>query len=510
MNSIQPFPGVTIKVSDETAVSATDGDSIRKAHEDDESGFSIDAIIRKSCEKSAKVENPAFNFVGAMTVHPPVAEMRGAAAGDKSTESILEVEVANDETSLILIEQDGIYHWQQPDESSDTQKETFTIRPDTKLLSDENPDGDEMRGFLKEFILDRLKIYLFRRTAKKTVPTIINFVERNVVECGRCLFEDYDGHFVWRYTPDLSVVDADSSKPVLLLVHGTASSTSGSFGALRGSEEGRAFLKKACQKYRLIVGYDHRTLTRDPKENAGHLLEYLKSADWSSPSTHIDCIAFSRGALVLRTLLQQLIPADDWSPAIGKCIFVGCTNSGTLLAEPERLGDTLDLYTNLVLGGARVMHLMGLTGVAKFTSSSMRILQGLAEAIVEEGVTHESAPGLAAMSPTGPFLAELNSLDSDVSQYHAITSDFEPAEGPPPRPAWSKRLKISLLDKMADGHFDEENDLVVHQRSMTRVHPTKDLPFKEVFDFKPSAGVFHTIYFAQPETVGKLTTWLEL
>jgi hypothetical protein len=120
---------------------------------------------------------------------------------------------------------------------------------------------------------------------------------------------------------------------VLLLVRGTFSSTVGSFGALTATDWGKIFLKSALAHYDVVLGFDHATLGDDPLENAIELLAVLETATWEKPPL-IDAVAFSRGALVLRCLVEYLLPASRIGARVRRAIFVGATNGGTALAEP--------------------------------------------------------------------------------------------------------------------------------------------------------------------------------
>ena len=56
-------------------------------------------------------------------------------------------------------------------------------------------------------------------------------------------------------------------------VHGTFDSTVGAFGALAATEAGRDFLTQALGDYDAVIGFDHRTLSVDPLENARELAD---------------------------------------------------------------------------------------------------------------------------------------------------------------------------------------------------------------------------------------------
>ena len=54
-------------------------------------------------------------------------------------------------------------------------------------------------------------------------------------------------------------------------------------------------------------------------------------------------IAYSRGGLIARSLIEHLLPTGGWGATVGRVVFVGCTNGGNALAEPDnwrRFADT--------------------------------------------------------------------------------------------------------------------------------------------------------------------------
>ena len=138
---------------------------------------------------------------------------------------------------------------------------------------------------------------------------------------------------------------------VLLFIHGTFSSTAGSFGPLTATRQGLAFLEAARNRYDALIGFDHRTLAETTEGNAKAILQALGRPGLPEGST-INSIAYSRGGLVYRTLAEQLLAARP-DIKLGQAIFVACTNAGTHLAEPENWIAMIDLYTNVIMAGAR-------------------------------------------------------------------------------------------------------------------------------------------------------------
>lgn len=62
----------------------------------------------------------------------------------------------------------------------------------------------------------------------------------------------------------MTVLPQNRPAKILLLVHGTFSSTAGGFGHLLLSDCGRDFLKRAHATYDAILAFDHKTLELEP------------------------------------------------------------------------------------------------------------------------------------------------------------------------------------------------------------------------------------------------------
>src|SRR5687768_4077684 len=94
----------------------------------------------------------------------------------------------------------------------------------------------------------------------------------------------------------------DPAHPALIFIHGTASSISGSFGRLAGTEEWqklRAFYKEQ------IFGFQHATLSSNPVENALELGPLLPAGG------KIHLVTHSRGGLVGELLCLGALSEDD-------------------------------------------------------------------------------------------------------------------------------------------------------------------------------------------------------
>jgi hypothetical protein len=370
-------------------------------------------------------------------------------------------------------------------------------------------------GPFGDFVVGRVKAYVLTFASRFVPGALMAFLERDV-HPGLVLMTGTEVKD-WTHVDTLAQVKLPAGRPakILLFIHGTFSNTAGSYGVLTATAPGQQFLTTAGGAYDAVLGFDHRTLSRDPLENALDLLARL-SARQLDIAPMIDIISYSRGGLVGRSLIEYVLPSSTWHADIGTVVFVGATNAGTPLAEPDNWKDFVDLYTNLAVATARSV------GFATGTAPAAEIVNGLVSGIgafvkylVVASVTDRRIPGLAAMEPDGPFITGINQTQPGQpvagTPWYAVSSDFEVTlvddHHEPPE------LPRELVSKLADGLVDQlmgtQNDLVVDTASMASV----DLPagggfIKDSLDFGTNGVVYHLNYFVQPQVCQALTDWL--
>ena len=145
-------------------------------------------------------------------------------------------------------------------------------------------------------MVDQVRVVVFKYVGRWTAATLAARLE-SAVQPGPVAMRSLDPE-AWQPLA-IQAVPAGRTQKVLLFVHGTFSSTRGSFGHLVLQPAGRAFYSAALKEYDLILGFDHKTLTEDPMTNATQMLSALSGLALPSGST-IDAIAYSRGGLVLQ------------------------------------------------------------------------------------------------------------------------------------------------------------------------------------------------------------------
>ena len=281
--------------------------------------------------------------------------------------------------------------------------------------------------------------------------------------------------------------DIDPAKPMLLFIHGTASSTQGSFSELW---QPSTFtddtiwpdLQKKYQKN--IFALEHRTLTKSPIDNIVDLLEKLPVG------CRLHLVSHSRGGLVGELLCrgqfnnsrepftkedialfdtpkvsgmtglfaetekdyqqhrQQLQKLNtllrDKQPVVERFVRVACPARGTTLASGK-----LDVY----LSG--ILNVIGLIPALK-ASSLYDLLKAFTMAVAKERTRPEHLPGLEAQMPGSPFIAMLNSAPESVKAHLAvIKGDIEPT-------GILKKISMFFLDRF----YESDHDLVVNTPSM--------------------------------------------
>ena len=130
--------------------------------------------------------------------------------------------------------------------------------------------------------LKLLKVFT-KKGVQKGVKELAADLERKQLDNKSGLFRLDAGFQFFKELP------ADNNKPFLLFLHGTNSSTGGSFGELSGTELWK-YIHQAYDQH--VLAFQHETLTKSPLQNVLELVKQLPS----NASLHI--ISHSRGGLV--------------------------------------------------------------------------------------------------------------------------------------------------------------------------------------------------------------------
>lgn len=293
-------------------------------------------------------------------------------------------------------------------------------------------------------------------------------------------------------TPDVGALTPDdwtrlASGRALLMVHGTFSTAHGAFAGLERND-----LEELNAQYGgRVFAFNHPSLSQSPAQNAKELSARIPQGI----ALDVDVICHSRGGLVARELAERG-PTHGLTPDrfnVGRVVFVGAANAGTILAEPEHMMSMIDRLTtvsNLLPTGPVSELLDGLITVVKVIGHG-----GL-----------KSLDGLASMCPGGTYLKSLEGGQKAGATYFAITADFDASAQPATAPLTSL-IKDALMDRI---FAKAANDLVVPTEGVFAPNGNPSFPIDPVsrLEIASSAGVVHTTYFASPDARRKMKEWL--
>ncbi|MDN5790798.1 MAG: caspase family protein [Micrococcales bacterium] len=441
----------------------------------------------------------------------------------------LDVDLAAADDAVVLLERDGVYSWHLPVNPADrtrdldpkprTARFEIDLRPAPSTRPGRKPTAQRQRsrGILGTLIHGAVQAIVLKFAAPYAVGKVIDKLEESV----RPGLLHLRGADVSTWEPFETLAElklpTDRAVRILLFVHGTFSSTIGGFGALASVSFASGFLRTAISAYDAVIGFDHKTLSLDPRANAKDLLARL-STHHPDHEFVIDIITHSRGGLTTRSFVEYELPQSTWPATVDHIVFVAATNGGTHLADPGRWHDLIDLYTNLVTVGAGVLAaLPGGAPVAAVVGGVIKGLGALVKYLVSYAGDQNGIPGLAAMMPDGDFIKAINETQPGQpaagTSWHVVSSNFhvelfDDSHHPPEFP---RELVVRLKEGFVDQLFKDDNDLVVDTAAMSAV----DLPEGGGFVASSLAiptndVVYHSNYFSQLQVIEAIAGWLPL
>jgi CHAT domain-containing protein/pimeloyl-ACP methyl ester carboxylesterase len=363
-------------------------------------------------------------------------------------------------------------------------------------------------------LFDTIALKIVRIFAKKAVDQVVAKGVRELAEDlekkqldGRSGLFALSDDFMFDEVQEVAL-----GQPYLLFLHGTASSTAGSFGGLQDSELW-SYLRTNYGAG--ILAFQHESLTKSPLQNTLELIQALPT------NCVLHLVSHSRGGLIGELLArfcngdganlgfdhsekeylakarfpddQDLIHIQQISAelanrriAVRKFVRVACPAGGTILAS-ERLERFFNISLNL-LGYA--------TGLA--ANPIYGAFKDLISAILGSKDDVEVLPGLEAMNPASPFIKVLNNPITTVQ----LDSPLVVISGNCTVKPGLKALLV-LVSKL---FYLKDNDLVVNTLSMYRgARRTRAVQY--YFDASPEIDHFH--YFVNPRTVKLLLQALQ-
>lgn len=341
--------------------------------------------------------------------------------------------VGEEQLRVVLVEQDGLLSWHLPDPRATEPAVAVPIRQGA------GPAGLTASGAMAKV---RAMAYRFvaRAVVGLAVRSVVAVLEARRAEGPVVLADPNPAN--WTPSADLAALRGLHPARALLLVHGTFSSTRGSFAGLSTR------IARMKARYDVVLGFDHPTLGRSPDENAAKLADTLLG--WGEVPGKLDVVGYSRGGLVARALLHRGLP-PAWLAAVDRVGFLATPNRGTRLASPSRWVGLVDHTTNLA---AAVLAMAKLNpAVAAQAAAIDAVMAGvgvLLRALATSLLSPSDVPGLASMDPDGGWLDRLADAPLAHARYFGIAANHEP----------KGRLR-GLADGAVDLFMGGDNDLVV-------------------------------------------------
>ena len=355
------------------------------------------------------------------------------------------------------------------------------------------------QGGLGDVLLEGIDV-LTDAAADLTADLVIRKVDDQVTEGVYLLQRDDLPKLKETGAKPAKVAAAPRDDPVLVLVHGTFSNTSGTFAKLWKEHPQRVAALFDHYENR-VYALDHRTLGASPISNALTLAQALPK------HARVHLLTHSRGGLVAEVLaracaskdraadlkffagqgyeqhrkdlagLHELVTQNDIQ--VGQVVRVACPARGTLLAS-KRLDAYLSIFKwSLELAGVPVLP---------------AIVDFLAE-VATRREDPAKIPGLSAQIPNSPLVKWLHSAPDPIpGELRVVAGDLEGDSVV----SWLKAL-------VADSFYWTDNDLVVQTRSMYGGAP-RDSGATFVLD--QSGKVSHFNYFSNETTAAAIVNAL--
>jgi pimeloyl-ACP methyl ester carboxylesterase len=399
----------------------------------------------------------------------PDRGVRRRGAAEEKMSSRITVPLAEEDEAVVLLEQDGAYSWVFPQDQPDGGRRRSSVAAgvgksrtfEINLAGQGRPA--RRSTIIGEFLLGRARALVFRFVARVVADGAMAFLERNVKSGLVTMRGD---PLEWHPKPPAALEATRTRLHILLFIHGTFSSTRGSFGALGLTEGGKALLERAAAKYDQVIGFDHPTLSVDPRHNADDLVAALEQISGGHP-LHIDVVSYSRGGLVYRALAQRLAARREIS--FGRICFIAVPNAGTTLAESKNWRQLADLYTNVAMAGLRLLQFLpGAVSASLVAKETIKSVGAFVRYLTSYAIDEMAVPGLAAMRPHGTFLESLAASGASEEFRCVVISSFEaPALSDDDVAGLPRQILTTVADGVIDQLLGSDNDLVVNTASMT-------------------------------------------
>ena len=410
---------------------------------------------------------------------------------DRAASSYQVIEDLEKDDLVELIFEDDIHRWVTVGELERDFKYQLSRGGEAGVLEIPSrlPTGETSRG-ATTWALKALRVLNFD-PVKKTAEEFAKFWDGRIMpKPGLYRFDQgFD-----KPSADIKLLKLKDRKPILLFIHGTFSSCAGGFGGFH-AETWKSLQGEYGER---IYGYDHKTLSLNPIENALDIVRRLPE------NAKLHLVTHSRGGLVgellsrggrkgknapfdeddLKLMAENKKVAEalaELSSLLGRkkisverFVRVACPARGTALAG-GKLDRWLEVFIN-VIGKL----------LPPGASSTFGVLTDLLLDFKKQAADPEAMPGLASMVPESNFIKMINrpdvELDVDLS---VVAGDIE---------------KTDVIGRLAvfftDLYYSDEHDLVVQTPAMYGGPIRRE----GRYFFHKGPGVHHSSYFSNKRT----------
>lgn len=384
------------------------------------------------------------------------------------------------------------------------------------LYLDDLVDETSSDRGLKKISINFLSVFKKKKkSVKGEVRKLAIDLENKQLETDGISFKEVGAGLLTHCSEDFKLSKKESlpiGSRALLFLHGTGSSTSGSFQELYG-KSGNLTWKSIYQSYGSgnVLAFQHRTLSHSPLQNVLELVKQLPD------EIELDVVTHSRGGLVGDVLARFATDSRGFDAAergvlaiekrsedleaidaiesvlkqkkisVRNMVRVASPANGTTLASGR-----MDQFLNVLL------NLFGLLVGSKL-NPVFQLFQKLVMEAVASKDNPEILPGLEAMNPASPFIKVLNFQGSEIkvdSLLHVVGGSSENS--------LSLRGLVVLLGKF---FFRGENDLVVDTESMKWGAIRKEGKTSIFID--SSKTINHIVYFSTTTTQERIFQGLQ-
>jgi pimeloyl-ACP methyl ester carboxylesterase/tetratricopeptide (TPR) repeat protein len=415
-------------------------------------------------------------------------------------------EIVTDPDEVVEIElEDGSRFWTSRQRLCDeVLRDTAQRGADGAVtLSSSLPLRSPSRGIVGSLLIKTLRFFKID-VPEMAARKISKVLEDRTLDHGTNLFQ-------CSVSPTFSLSDPGTiptDRAILLFLHGTASSTEGSFGEFWQNER-RTLRETLFAPYQgHVYAFEHRTLTESPLTNVIALVKKLPAG------ARLHLIAHSRGGLV-GEILNRANMADNRDPfdshdldffkkndrqaqrgnltelnrllktkklRVERFVRVGCPTRGTSLAS-----DRFDLYLSIIFNLIQKIPVLQ----ASVIGTAYDIFSELIMAIAKERSDPNVLPGIEAMIPTSPLISLLNRPGRAVGgELRVIAGDTE-----------GENLAAALGTLLTDPIYLGDNDLVVDTAAMFGGAERRD---SAGYSMHQGSQVSHFRYFRNEDSLARV------